>query len=212
LSDEIKFCPIIKETCKQDVCMMWSEDKCAFIQFFFGRLDQIKNQVKQAEKYKKERSKKEIPEILKNSNPEELANIMFEKYVEANPVKILTRQTGVCTPMRPRLGFRAQYQYLDMPKRSMFNHPEIEIKIERATEIVNKRLCVEWDEKYRERFEEEKDKIDKISADVLAWSRNLQLKEIKEADLQVYLVENKLNFLKESVTNLLNLVNLGLKE
>jgi hypothetical protein len=191
---------------------MWLGETCAFIQFFFGRLDQIKIQLKQAEKYKKEKENNRIPEHLKKASIEDLANTIFNKYIQENPIKVLTRQTGICTPMRPRLGYRQQYQYLDLQRSYLYRDSEFENKLERATQIVNQRICSKWDEKYKERFEEEKGKIEKISSDVINWAKNLQLKEIKESDLKVYLVENQLNFLKESTTNLLNVVNLGLKE
>ena len=210
---EVKFCPIIKEECKKDNCMMWSKDNCLILHFLFDKIKQIEqhfNFRKKAEKYIIPEEK--IPDELMNTSIEEMAEKIYTRYIREFPIKITTRKVGICSTLkRPYLDYNMPEYFLNLSNFRGHKHRELSYKINIAKDIVNKRLCRNWENLYKEKFEREKELVTKLSDEVIDWAQKLNLKELKETDLQVFLIENNLCLLKESATNLFNLANLKLK-
>ncbi|HEC93563.1 MAG TPA: hypothetical protein ENI51_11390, partial [Candidatus Atribacteria bacterium] len=69
------FCPIIKEKCRGNECVMWRDERCLIIAFMeiFVRAPEEENIAVSTGYEYEEIDKVEVPEEIKSATPEELA-------------------------------------------------------------------------------------------------------------------------------------------
>ena len=199
------FCPLIREKCKGNECVMWIDEKCLVITFMKNFVqppeEEFEERVSLPISYKHEEiSVKEIPEEIKSATPEELAAelISFAKKEFPDEERIWIRNIA-------SLFWRSKnLERWGLP-------PEIQLKIEKAEMLAQKQLDTERDIKEREQLEKEKAELPSLVNLCVDWVKEHGLKRVTKADVEAFLLEKNIEILPQTQRALYAMVNVQLK-
>ena len=199
------FCPLIREKCKGNECVMWVDEKCLLITFMKNFVqppeEEFEERVSLPISYEHEEiSVKEIPEEIKSATPEELAAelISFAKKEFPDEERIWIRNIA-------SLFWRSKnLERWGLP-------PEIQLKIEKAEMLAQKQLDTERDIKEREQLEKEKAELPSLVNLCVDWVKEHGLKRVTKADVEAFLLEKNIEILPQTQRALYAMVNVQLK-
>jgi len=206
-----KFCPLIKDKCKDKECVMWEGDFCYVVVFVanlsmhYGLKYDAGRDVETISK-KFDGSEEDMPEEilaeLKSSTAEELA---LELY---NFIKKETAQ-GENPPYLDRLVVQAFWESKKVKEHLLSK--DMQLKVYKAESLAQKRISDEYEAIMRERLVEEKKSLPSLAEACVTWARQNGLKSVTRSDFELFLSEKNIEMLSETKRLLYCKTNVELK-
>ncbi len=196
------FCPIIKEKCRGNECVMWRDERCLIIAFMeiFVRAPEEENIAIPTGYEYEEIDKVEVPEEIKSATPEELAVKLISFVKEEFP-----DNKRIWIPNIASLFWRSKnVERWNLP-------PDIKLKIEKAERLAQRQLENEREIKEKERLEMEKIELPSLVGSCVDWAREHGLKRVTKADVEAFLLEKNIEILPQTKRALYAMVNVQLK-
>lgn len=201
------FCPLIREKCKGNKCVLWKDEKCLVITFMESFVrppeeefeEHVPVPIPSSYGYE-EISRGEIPEEIKSATPEELAAelLSFAKKEFPEEERIWIRDIAT-------LFWRSKnLERWGLP-------PEVQLKIEKAEMLAQKQLDSEREIKEREQLEKERAELPSLINSCVDWAKERGLKRVTKADIEAFLLEKNIEILPQTQRALYAMVNVQLK-
>jgi len=186
------FCPLIKNKCSKEECVMWMKKGCLIVSF----LERFKT------------IELEFPEELENKTVEELAKEMTS-FIKRSPDKddfpqilaeIFWEEMGVHPDWNEIYPVNIQLKMLKVHKLA---NKELGLSKEVEKEKIEK--------EEKQRIEKEKEELLILISECIKWARKRGFKRVTQADVEGFLLENnkKLHYLNKR--ELWTKVNIELK-
>jgi hypothetical protein len=193
------YCPIIKEVCKKENCVMWIEDNCSAVELFHAFVKSMltpeEDEMQKKERIFKERQKyveSQISVKILNNTPEEIAALYLSYMEEIFPDEFDYKTYGYFDSFLGTMNInRSNQRWLS---------GDIKIKLQKAEsiaenisgirrdEINNKRI-----EEENKRFEEAKERLPKLIQNCVEWARAKGMSRVTVADVEVFTLEYDLD-------------------
>jgi len=196
------FCPIIKEKCRGNECVMWRDERCLIIAFMeiFVRAPEEENIAISTGYEYEEIDKVEVPEEIKSATPEELAVNLISFVKEEFP-----DNKRIWIPNIASLFWSSKnVERWNLPS-------DIKLKIEKAERLAQRQLENEREIKEKERLETEKIELPSLVGSCVDWAREHGLKRVTKADVEAFLLEKNIEILSQTKRALYAMVNVQLK-
>ncbi|VVB88959.1 Uncharacterised protein [uncultured archaeon] len=188
------YCPLIKEECKGNECVMWKDEKCSIVMFMkFMEIvaqrveketeEEISNEIKLSTS---EETVEEIPNGIKLSTPEELAAELISFAKKEFPEEDESGSIYIITDFFWR-SKNIEKRYLPA---------DIQLKIYKAERLAQKQLNSEREVrgvKEKEQLEKEKPDLSSLVDPCVGWANEQGLKKVTEADVDAFLVEKNID-------------------
>ncbi len=185
----ISFCPLIKEQCKGNECVMWKNESCILVTYLSG--------------YEGENST-ELP----NEEPmyDEIESISAEEL--AAEIVTFAQREFPDEKMSFALNVATTQILHDKKIVNRFTVPlEINLKIQKAQMLAEK----QFEAKEKEKLVLEKKELPSIVDACYDWARSQGLAKLTLGEVEVFLAENDRELLKQSKKLLWSMVNVKLK-
>jgi len=183
-----KYCPLIKEKCKEGDCAFW-EESCQVFSFMQAIESKFANEDEDLEEAV-------IPEEIMKASEDKLAEELYLYVKKANASgKCRDDEYGLFDKFWQSKGIDTA---LDAPDDAHF-------KMESVGEIVSARL-------EKERFKEEKAKLPQLAEACAKWAKENGLKRITKSDLNAFEIENSVNVVQDIRTLIYSKANALLKD
>ena len=199
------FCPLIREKCKGNECVMWVDEKCLVVTFMEDFVkppeEEFEERVALPISYEhEEMSVKEIPDEIKSATQEELAAelISFAKKEFPDEERVWIHNIS------PLFWESKNIERWNLP-------PDIKLKIEKAEMLAQRQLENEREVKEREQLEREKAELPSLVNSCVDWAREHGLKRVTKADIEAFLLEKNIEILPQIQRALYAMVNVQLK-
>ncbi len=196
------YCPLIKEICKGNECVMWRDENCLIIAFAENMIQQTKEGFDETIPIgvEPEDIDKEISEEIKLSTSEELAAelISFAKKEFPDEERIWVHNVAQL--------------FWGSKNIEKWNIPvDIRFKIEKAEMLAQKQLNSEREVKKKEQLEEEKTELTSLVNLCVDWARGHGLKRVTQADVDAFLLEKNIDVLSQTKRSLYAMANVAIK-
>jgi hypothetical protein len=170
------FCPIIKDGCKRNECVMWKNEEgfCAIALYFGSRPKRETEEVLM----------QKIPEGIKSAKPEDLALAWFRFAIGKNP-----NDVGEWAIERTHSNFWAN---MNIGQQQL--PEEIRQKI-KETEALAKRLM---QNELATRLDKEKEVVEALVSDCISWARIQGLSAVTQDNIHDFLKDKGVMLLPES--------------
>ncbi len=190
-------CPFFKGPCHGNECVMWKNEECLIASFLqHVAVAPEENTPLPEEAIQRtgsgllfQREEAEVPEWLKSSTPEELADEILDW-------KRKEFSEGGC------FGFHAISQYFWSSKGvETFLMPlEVQLKVQKAESLAEKEIR-----------KKEKEELPSLVNQCVDWARTNGLRRLTVADVETYILEKNLGILQETKRAIYAMANLKLK-
>lgn len=211
------YCPLARENCKQDDCVMWRNENCLIIQIIEdftlgpegiavdGTLEDYKDfgislPITPPGSSGYHSSPKQVPKEIEQSSPEELA-------------QELTTFANEEFPDEENL-YIARFSDLFWKKKNLerWDLPfDIEMKVRKAEILAQTKLSEERQARLKKQLEEEKTELDKLVSSCVVWAKDQGLSRLTKSDVEVFLMEKEINILYQTKNALYAMSNTRLK-
>ncbi len=196
------YCPLIKEICKGNECVMWRDENCLINAFAENMIQQTKEGFDETIPIgvEPEDIDKEISEEIKLSTSEELAAelISFAKKEFPDEERIWVHNVAQL--------------FWGSKNIEKWNIPvDIRFKIEKAEMLAQKQLNSEREVKKKEQLEEEKTELTSLVNLCVDWARGHGLKRVTQADVDAFLLEKNIDVLSQTKRSLYAMANVAIK-
>lgn len=190
------FCPLIKEQCKGNECMMWVDEACiikATMEIYV--LSHL-----ETEEEEEITISEEIPEYITSKTAEELAAdlVSFVKNISGNEGESVSYEE-----------FSLFWQTKNVSKMDL--NPELQSKLKRAENIATQQILHNQRKNYLNQVETEKIKLPSLTDSCIDWAVANGLKRVTKSDLEVFLSEKNIEIFPETKRSLYATVNVKLK-
>jgi hypothetical protein len=196
------FCPLIKEECKGDKCVMWfkkeeGEGECLIplyldmhSDYLFHILEEYDAQVQAREESKSK--------VVESATPEELAKELVSFFKEQYPEEqwvdyksgVFWESKGVIRDSLP---------------------PDLRLKVQKAERLAQEEIDKEWKEEIKERLEKESADLPSLVISCIDWAKSKGLTNLAKMEIETFLSEKNLDLLPQTQKILKTQVNFGLK-
>ncbi|MHA1251607.1 MAG: hypothetical protein ACTSRP_16570 [Candidatus Helarchaeota archaeon] len=184
--------------------MMWKEEKCTMVKFMENVIQlggEFKKILPISTSYESEEDgKRSVPEEVEFATPEELADelISFTK-------KEFPDERNVWINNIAELFWKSKN--IDVWNLT----PKMQLKIEKAEMIAQRKFEKDRMMKEKELLEKEKGELNAIVASCVDWAKEHGLKRVTKADVEAFLLEKNIEILPQSQRAVYALVNVQLK-
>ncbi|MEM3874163.1 MAG: hypothetical protein QXU45_03425 [Candidatus Bathyarchaeia archaeon] len=190
------FCPFLREKCKGNECVMWSDEECLIVSF----MEHIKEGALVSEDLSPQLKLEEVPDWIKHLKPESLAKELLDFIREEFP-----EDEGFSFHTASRYFWESKgIQKFLMP-------PEVQLKIERVELLAEKELEKEVEEKIKRRLREEREELPSLVSRCIDWAKENGLKRVTLADVDTFLMEKEIELMPQTKRALYSMANLKLK-
>lgn len=186
------FCPLLRETCKGNECMMFKDEECLIASFLATVREGAPTPEDETSSIERSglvlrREEEEVPDWIKNRTPEELAveilEFVKERKKEGLDYYSASRQFWEC---------KGVHEFL-MPV-------EAQTKIQRAEYLTQKQT-----------LQEEKEELPSLVNKCVDWARTHNMRKVAVADVDAFLFDEDLHLLRETKRALYSKANVKLK-
>jgi len=188
------FCPLIKDNCKGNECVMWKDEKCVFISFF-SNLEMARDTPENHEV-----EEMVLPEDLISATPEELATVLiqFIKKEYSDEERIWRHNVILEFLLTKDINIRM------LPM-------EIQLKLEKAERLADKQLTDEKQVKMNEQLDQQKIELPSLVSQCVDWAKEQGLSRITKSDVEAFLMEKNIELLPDIHRKLYSLANVKIK-
>lgn len=196
----MSYCPLIKEVCKGNECVMWKK-KCILVAYLYEAIEEEPQETPSSESHVAK--SKVVPEI-RTITAEKLAED-FVAYAnkefpdEANISYVLSQASFLALTEK---GF---------DERDVLIPPDILLKIERAKILARKQMEKERVNKEREQLALEKSKLPEITNNLYDWARANSFNRVTQGEIDAFLLEKEIDLSQKTRHQLQSIANLRLK-
>lgn len=180
------FCPIVKQECKKDECVMWSDEKCLLVRTLEIRVRGFERLFEQPAPISYEEEKVEAPGIKKTEIPTEIET--------STPEELATELVSFSKKEFPGeepwiVGHAAQYFWKGKNIDKWGASPEMQLKVEKVERLARKQLEDEQKAEEKKRLEKEMAGLASLADSCTAWARERGLRRLTYNDVIVFFAE-----------------------
>lgn len=191
------YCPLIKEECKSNECVLWKDENCLIVTFmkFLGLIGKLSTE---------EETEEEIRNGIKLSTPEETEGEIPNGIELSTPEELAAELISFAKKEFPEEDERwSMYKITDFFWRSknirIRDLPvDIQLKIDKAERLVQKQLESEREVKKKDQLEKEKPDLLSLVDSCVGWSNEHGLKKVTQADFDAFLLVKNIDTLPQA--------------
>ncbi|MDD4877053.1 MAG: hypothetical protein PHQ86_08015 [Dehalococcoidales bacterium] len=175
------YCPLVRENCKGNECVMWKEEKCLIASALetYISVEHESYTPSAGISVGFSRPEEEVPEEITTATSEQLAAEMID-YTMKNFVGEMENQYMARQYFRMYLEGKNVQEYM-LPA-------EIRLKVQRAYLLAEKQIADEIMLKKAEIMQKEKTELPSLVSQCIDWAQNRSLKRITLADVDAFLI------------------------
>jgi|GEM_PF-1752304 len=197
----MSYCPLIKEVCKGNECVMWKNEKCTLVAYLYEAIEDETEETPSSESgMRSSKVSSEMKEISAEKLAEDFVTYAKREFPDERSISYILDQASLLV--------LAEKKY---DERDYFNPPEIHLKIEKARILARRQMEKERANKDREQLALEKTKLPQITNDLYDWARANSLNRVTQGEIDAFLIEKENDLSQETRHQLQSIVNLRLK-
>jgi len=181
------FCPFLKDVCKGNECVMWTDEKCLITSF-------MENSIKPTQEiYERsspvvygyeEKLEKHVPEKIKSASAEELAAELLTYVKTTYPGEEFPHMREFTT------------EFWVSKKIDVYQLPtDFLLKIQKAEGLAQNQIHEEIQMKLKERMEKEQFELPSLVNKCVDWAKSLGITSLTKSDVEAFLLEHDLKLL-----------------
>ena len=197
------FCPLTRDECKGNECVMWKDEKCILVSFLekFGhQYDEILSSPLAETEILDDEEKPKVPDWIKNKTVEEIAIEILDYIKIEFPERI---DYFASRYINQFWSAREIHQY-SMPQ-------EIVLKMQKVTFMAENEFRKQCGEERKQKIQNEKAELPSLVGQCLDWARINGLTRITVADVETFMIEKDIELLPETKRALYAMSNFKLK-
>ena len=202
------FCPLIRERCKTNECMAWKDDACIILSFLKVSVSLPEREYADIGTYETEFARlqleseapREVPPKIRSAAPEELAAelVAFAKREFSHEERI-------------SISHAAQFFWEEKGMEKWTMPSDIKLKLEKAERLAQQQLDSERERETQAQLEIEKAELPHLITRCIEWARKYDLNRLTQADVEAFLLEEKVEILPQTERALYATANVQLK-